>query len=172
MHTISKIDFVSSFSLRSVRFINLQKEPSQLLNDVSTKIIKFLLFNKSFYVVLALLPFKTSKHIAVNEKTYYNSNLIILLFFFLEKKPIEWCLRKKMFKSFALKMKLNRPKIRKYTQIWRVNECLRGFCQNPRQFTDLRIQKAMCDHKLKSLQTNKHTVKQWKTNKHHACILS
>lgn len=47
----------------------------------------------------------------------------------------------------------------------------RYFGQNPRQFTDLWILKAMCGHKLKSIQTNKHTFKQWKTNKHHACIL-
>lgn len=103
MHTISKIDLVSSFSLRSVRFINLQKNPSQLLNDVSTMIIKFLLLNKSFYVVLALLPFKTSKHITVNEKTYYNCNLIILLYFFLNKKPIELCFRKKWLRVLLSK---------------------------------------------------------------------
>lgn len=45
-------------------------------------IIKFLLFNKSFYVVFVLFFFKILKYIIVNEKIYYNCNLIILLYFF------------------------------------------------------------------------------------------
>lgn len=66
-------------------------------------IIKFLLFNKSFYVVFVLFFFKILKYIIVNEKIYYSCNLIILLYFFLNKKFIELCFRKKWLSVLFLK---------------------------------------------------------------------
>lgn len=66
-------------------------------------IIKFLLFNKSFYVVFVLFFFKILKYIIVNEKIYYNCNLIILLYFFYDKKFIELCCRKKWLSVLFLK---------------------------------------------------------------------